>query len=349
LRDRDGDGQRAPVRDRDAEVRAQSAGRTRTPGSVTVAGIPGVPLPGGASWQPEPAAFEKVDALIRGYRPDVVACLEPPVRAHYPELLATLEYGKMVELSTKMTLVGHAACEIAGYRYTERRQTIGTLFGGCCFLADSFVDDFGPTATQEYLERIQILLTTGWFDVRTARERLFYAIVGRLFAARDVLDPILRQAIMLLFDAQRRDCELRLSLDFAALPRRQQLRLLRLCARDRSGHAITVLTGFVAPRIEISMLPYLFTAGALIMHIDDHGDCFADLRDGRLTYLNQVRNPAATLRKIFVQHVATLHAGLPPSEGRDLMLAFLTRYFLTRVEKHRLQKQRADSAWAVYE
>jgi hypothetical protein len=349
LTDRDDDGKRPPERDREANDRAHSAVRPPVLGSVAGAGVHGLPLPGDASWQPEPEAFAKVDELIRGYRGNVVACLEPTVRAHYPELLATLEYGKMLELSTKMTLVGHAACEIAGYRYNERRQTIGTLFGGCCFLADSFVDDFGPAATHEYLERIQILLTTGWFDVRTARERLFYAIVARLFAARDVLDPILRQAIMLLFDAQKRDCELRLSLDFAALPRRQQLRLLRLCARDRSGHAITVLTGFVAPRIEVSMLPYLFTAGALIMHIDDHGDCYADLRDGRLTYLNQVRNPAATLRKLFVEHVARLHAGLPPSEGRDLMLAFLTRYFLTRVEKHRLQKERADSAWAVYE
>jgi hypothetical protein len=349
LKDRDGDGRRPPERDREAEDRAQSAARPPASTSVAGAGIHGFPLTGGASWQPEPETFEKVDTLIRGYRGNVVACLEPTVQAHYPELLATLEYGKMLELSTKMTLVGHAACEIAGYRYNERRQMIGTLFGGCCFLADSFVDDFGPEATQEYLERIQILLTTGWFDVRTARERLFYAIVGRLFAARDVLDPILRQAIMLLFDAQRRDCELRLSMDFAALGRRQQLRLLRMCARDRSGHAITVLTGFVAPRIEVSLLPYLFTAGALIMHIDDHGDCYADLRDGRLTYLNQVRNPAVTLRKLFVEHVARLHAGLPPSEGRDLMLAFLTRYFLTRVEKHRLQKERAESAWAVYE
>ena len=50
--------------------------------------------------------------------------------------------------------------------------------------------------------------------------------------------------------------------------------MLRQCARDRSGHAITVLTGFVAPEIELSILPYLFTAGALIMHIDDHGDCY---------------------------------------------------------------------------
>jgi hypothetical protein len=306
-------------------------------------------LAGGASWQPDPEAFEKVDRLIRGYRGNVATCLEPTVRAHYPELLDGPEYPKMLELSTKMTLVGHASCEIAGYRYDERRRTIGTLFGCCCFLADSFVDDFGPAATQEYLERLRLLLTTGWFDVRSDRERLFYAVVGRLFAARDVLNPILRQAIMLLFDAQKRDCELRLSRDFAALSRRHQLRLLRVCARDRSGHAITVLTGFVAPRIDVATLPYLFTAGALIMHIDDHGDCYADLRDGRLTYLNQVRNPAATLRKIFVEHVARLDTGLPPGEGRDLMLAFLTRYFLTRIEKHRLEKERSDSAWTVYE
>jgi hypothetical protein len=311
--------------------------------------MPGLPLAGGAPWQPDPATFERVDTLIHEYRGDAVACLEPPVRAHYPELLQRQEYKKMLELSTKMTLVGHASCEIAGYPYDERRQTIGTLFGCCCFLADSFVDDFGPEATQEYLERLRLLLTTGWFDVRTERERLFYAIVSRLFAARDVFNPILRQAIMLLFDAQRRDCELRLSPDFAALPRRQQLRRLRVCARDRSGHAITVLTGFVAPNIALPTLPYLFTAGALIMHIDDHGDCYADLRDGRLTYQNQVKNPAATLRRLFVEHAAKLHAGLPPGEGRDLMLAFLTRYFLTRLEKHRLQKERLDSAWAVYE
>lgn len=340
---------RPPATDPEGTGRGQAAGRTPAAASVGAAGIPGLPLAGGAPWQPDPATFEKVDALIRGYRGNVVASLEPPVRAHYPELLETPEYGKMLELSTKMTLVGHAACEIAGFPYDERRRTIGTLFGCCCFLADSFVDDFGPEATQEYLERIRLLLTTGWFDVRTDRERLFYAIVGRLFAARDVLEPILRQAIMLLFDAQKRDCELRLSPDFAALPRRHRLRLLRVCARDRSGHAITVLTGFVAPRVEVSKLPYLFIAGALIMHIDDHGDCYADLRNGRLTYLNQVRNPAATLRKIFVEHAARLHAGLPPSEGRDLMLAFLTRYFLTRIEKHRLQKERAESAWAVYE
>jgi hypothetical protein len=350
LKHRDGNDERRPPAQRpEGRGRSPTGPLPKSTPAVGAAGIPGLPLTGDAPWQPDPETFEKVDALIRGYRAGAVACLEPPVRSHYPELLATPEYGKMLELSTKMTLVGHAACEIAGYSYDEHRQTIGTLFGCCCFLADSFVDDFGPEATREYLDRIRLLLTTGWFDVRTERERLFYAIVGRLFAARDVLDPILRQAIMLLFDAQKRDCELRLSRDFAALPRRARLRLLRVCARDRSGHAITVLTGFVAPRVEVAMLPYLFTAGALIMHIDDHGDCYADLRDGRLTYLNQVRNPAATLRKIFFEHAARLHAGLPPSDGRDLMLAFLTRYFLTRIEKHRLQKEHIGSAWAVYE
>jgi hypothetical protein len=288
---------------------------------------------------------------MRGYRSDVARDLRPLVEAHYPQLLTAGvdEYRKMVELSAKMTLVGHACCEIAGYCYDERRRAIGGLFGACCFLADSFIDDFGPAATREYVERLELLLTTGWFDVSTERERLFYSIVGRLFARRDVLDPMLRQAILLLFEAQKRDTELRLSGELQGLPRREQLLALRQCARDRSGHAITVLTGFVAPEIDLAKLPYLFTAGSLIMHIDDHGDCYADRRDGRLTYLNQVARPAATLRRLFVAHVERLHAGLPANPGRDLMIAFLTRYFLTRLEKHRLQRLRNESAWAVYE
>ncbi len=186
-----------------------------------------------APWQPDAATVARVDELMHRYRHEVVDCLQPAVAAHYPELLESDEYRKMLELSTKMTLVGHAACEIAGYPYDQRRQTIGTLFGGCCFLADSFIDDFGPAATQDYLERLRLLLTTGWFDVRSERERLFYTIVARLFAARDVLDPVLRQAIMLLFEAQRRDCELRLSEDFAGLTRRRQLRRANLCTRPQ--------------------------------------------------------------------------------------------------------------------
>ena len=70
---------------------------------------------------------------------------------------------------------------------------------------------------------------------------------------------------------------------------------------------------------------------------------------GGLPISTRYANPAATLRRIFVAHIARLYAGLPENEGRDLMIAFLTRYFLTRLEKHRLQKQRSESAWAVYE
>jgi hypothetical protein len=337
--------------DRPAAQAPGGSGAGDGTGSIGPAGVPRLSLPGHEPWYPDAAQLEKVETLMRGYRADVVACLEPAARAHYPELIEDGgdEYRKMVELSTKMTLVGHACCEIAGYPYDERRRTIAGLFGGCCFLADSFIDDFGPDATREYLERLELMLQTGWFDVRSDREQLFYAIVARLFAARDVLDPILRQAILLLFDAQKRDTELRLTGSAVDLPRRERLSLLRRCARDRSGHAITVLTGFVAPEIDLAVLPYLFTAGALIMHIDDHGDCYSDLRHGRLTYLNQVRSPAPTLRRIFVRHVARLHAGLPAGAGRDLMIAFLTRYFLTRLEKHRLQRERSESAWAVYE
>ena len=68
--------------------------RTRPSGSVAAAGTLGLPLRGDASWQPEPETFDEVDTLIRGYRGNVVACLEPPVQAHYPELLATPEYAR---------------------------------------------------------------------------------------------------------------------------------------------------------------------------------------------------------------------------------------------------------------
>ena len=121
------------------------------------------------------------------------------------------EYRKMFELSTKMNLVGHACTEIAGYEYDRRRQTIGTLFGACCFLADSFIDDFGEAATREYIDRLGLLLTEGWFEMRTDRERLFYVIVSRLFAERDILDPTIRQAILHLYQAQKQDVELRMT------------------------------------------------------------------------------------------------------------------------------------------
>ena len=86
------------------------------------------------------AATQRTDELMRRYRKLVSQTLEPLVRGYHPEMLAGArdEYRKMLELSTKMSLVGHACTEIAGFAYDERRQMIGALFGACCFLADSF-------------------------------------------------------------------------------------------------------------------------------------------------------------------------------------------------------------------
>jgi hypothetical protein len=255
----------------------------------------------------------------------------------------------MMELSTKMTVVGQAVTESAGHDYDRRRQTIASLYGGCCFLADSFIDDFGAEATREYLERFETLLTSGWFEVRTERERLFYVIIARLFADRDVLQPTLRQAILLLFEAQRRDVELRLPGRLRSATPRSRLAQLHQCARDRSGHAIGVLSAFLLPDIPLAYLNVIFAAGALIMHIDDHGDCYADLHHRRVTYMNQVRHPVRVLRRIFLAHVGRLVQGLPDNDGRELLIAFLTRYYLTRLAKHRQQRKHGASAWAVYE
>src|SRR5687768_7971045 len=108
-----------------------------------------------------------------------------------------------------MTLVGHAATTVAGHPYDARRRRIASLFGACCFLADSFIDDFGDQAARDYLDRFELLLTRGWFHPRTDRERLFFAIISRLFLERHVLQPGLRQAVLLLYEAQRRDVEMR--------------------------------------------------------------------------------------------------------------------------------------------
>jgi hypothetical protein len=291
----------------------------------------------------------RIDALSAGYRARVRETLEPLVMVYYPELLATSpgEYRKMLELSTKMTLVGHACTEVAGYAFDERRRRIAILFGGCCFLADSFLDDFGVAATRTYLERFAALLATGWFETRSARERLFYVIIARLFTERDVLDPILRQAILRLHTAQELDVRLRL--DGAALLLQQRRTALRHCARNRSGHAIILLSVFLVPCIPLDYLMAIFWAGALIMFIDDHGDCHADLKDGRITYMNQMRDPERALRRIFDRHMEKLEASLPPGGGRDLLLGFLARYFRTRMAKHRHQKRTGGSAWDVYE
>jgi hypothetical protein len=305
-----------------------------------------------SNWDPGPAARARVDQLIQLYRKRVGAHLAPLVRKHHPAMLtqAQDEYRKMLELSAKMNVVGHACTEIFGYSYDARRQRIGSLFGACCFLADSFIDDFGERATREYLERLEVLLTEGWFDLRTDRERLFFAILSLLFFERDILHPAVRQAILQLYAAQKLDVDLRLGRGKSrGPPRRAELNLLKRCARNRSGHAILMLSAFLVPELPLNRLGPLFTAGALIMFIDDHGDCYSDLHDDRITFMNQVRHPERTLKTIFMTHIMRLAGELPASGGRDLLIAFLTRYYLTRLEKHRQQMKQGGSAWAVHE
>jgi hypothetical protein len=304
------------------------------------------------AWDPGPSARARVDHLIQRYRKNVSAQLTPLVRTYNPAMLteAQDEYRKMLELSAKMNVVGHACTEIFGFDYDERRQSIGSLFGACCFLADSFIDDFGEKATREYLQRLEILLTEGWFELRSDRERLFFVIVSRLFTERDLLHPTVRQAILQLYAAQKQDVDLRLCGE--TTPRtlqRAQLNLLKCCARNRSGHAILVLSAFLVPELPLAQLSLMFTAGALVMFIDDHGDCYSDRQSRRITFMNQVKYPERTLKGIFLTHIARLAGGLPPSDGRDLLIAFLTRYYLTRIEKHRQQKVKGGSAWAVHE
>jgi len=303
-----------------------------------------------APWQPSALARERVGSLIALYRDKAREILYPLVLAHYPAMLANdgIEYRKMIELSTKMMVVGNACTEILGHDYDERRQMIGGLFGGCCFLADSFLDDFGEEVAQSYVARFGEFLSTGWFELKTDRERLFYVIIARLFVERDILHPIARQAIVLLHRAQAEDVAMRSEFGGAASSRRS-LANLKICARNRSGHAILVLCVFLVPQIPLERLTTLFAAGALVMYIDDHGDSFADLTDRRVTFMNQVTRPERTLRRLFLAHVGRLYGELPAGNGRDLLIAFLTRYYVTRVEKNRHQRRQAGSAWAVYE
>jgi hypothetical protein len=302
-----------------------------------------------APWQPNAAARERVGMLIARYRDSAREILYPLVLGHYPAMLAddAIEYRKMIELSTKMMVVGNACTEILGAAYDRRRQMIAGLYGGCCFVADSFLDDFGEDVALDYVGRFGELLATGWFELRTDRERLFYAIVARLFTERDILDPVARQAVALLHRAQAEDVAMRSECGAAAAPGR--LASLKVCARNRSGHAILVLCAFLVPQLPLERLSTLFAAGALVMYIDDHGDSFADLTDRRVTFMNQVTRPERTLHRLFLAHIGRLYRELPAGDGRDLLIAFLTRYYVTRVEKNRQQRRQAGLAWAVYE
>lgn len=127
--------------------------------------------------------------------------------------------------------------DATGVEFTGHRQLISALYGGCCFLADSFIDDYGEAIALQYVCRFERLITTGWFEVKNDREQLFWVIISRIFGLCNIFDPMLRQAIFSLFLAQRRDIELRSNAaTFQKLPRASKLKLLKTCARDRSGH-----------------------------------------------------------------------------------------------------------------
>jgi hypothetical protein len=305
------------------------------------------------SWPPGADSPPDLDALIRSQRKRVEKNLSGLVRRYYPSMMTAskrLEYRKMVELSNKMSLVGLACSLIAGYPFDARRLWISSLFGACCFLGDSFLDDFGEEAAREYLNRYELLITRGWFEIRNERERLFYVILSRLFAERDLLDVMLRQAIVGLYLSQKRDVNMRTELPEARfVPRRRQLQLLRECARDRSGHAITVLSLLLVPDMPLRYHSLIYAAGSLIMHIDDHGDCHFDRYHNRLTFMNQVKDPVRALHAIFERSIARIKDGLPESTGRDLLISFLYRYYRTRLRKHRLEKSRGALSWTVYE
>jgi hypothetical protein len=304
------------------------------------------------TWIPARDDLSTVDSLMKTYRERVRATLVPLVERYCPSIAKGpgIEIEKMLELSAKMTMVGHACAEVAGAGFDAHRMTISTLYGGCCFLADSFIDDYGDEAARDYVSRFERLLTKGWFDIRNDREELFYVIISRLFSRRNAFDPMVRQAILSLFRAQRRDIFLRLDApSLRALPRRTQLRVLKLCARDRSGHGILVLAHFVAPGMSLTCHGLLYLSGALIMYIDDHGDYFADKRCNRITYINQVAFPESTLRKMHADTMRRLTGELPENNGKRLLCTFLYRYFTTRIEKHNREREKGGLSWSVYE
>lgn len=304
-------------------------------------------------WRPTPSTTAEISTLIAQFRVSAETHLLPMVQKYCPSLLessAQAEYRKLIELTTKMQMVGQACTEIAGFEFDSRRRRIACLFGACCFLGDAFLDDYGETASRDYVSRFHTLLTRGWFDVKTDRERAFYVVISRLFSCRDVFQPMLRQAICRLFEVQRLDVELSLGYDqLRKLSRARKLALLRSCARDRSGHAITALTLFLVPEAPLMNHHLLYRAGALIAQIDDFGDYYFDVAFKKMTYINQIRRPRQRLTEYFKETIGLLDRRLAESHGRELLKGFLHRYFITRLAKHESERRLRKRALPVYE
>jgi hypothetical protein len=65
--------------------------------------------------------------------------------------------------------------------------------------------------------------------------------------------------------------------------------------------------------------------------------------------MNQVPDPAKTLRMLYNETLSLIRTRLPQGRGLDLMSGFLYRYFITRLEKHEREKAHGGLSWAVYE
>jgi hypothetical protein len=169
--------------------------------------------------------------------------------------------------------------------------------------------------------------------------------MARLFTERDILQPMLRQAICSLFKVQALDVALTLLTENS----RPGIHALRRCGRDRSGHAITVLTLFLVPELPLRVHHVLYSTGSLISYIDDYGDFYFDRMQGKATYMNTVQNPARVLTRTFGETLALIDRALEPSHGRELLKTFLHRYFTTRLRKHEREGCRQDSSRPVYE
>jgi hypothetical protein len=304
-------------------------------------------------WRPDEAINSEIDVLLESYRASAKKNLRSIVDKYCCSLVtagAGAEYRKLIELSAKMQMVGHAWTEIAGFPFDLRRQKISSFFGACCFLGDSFLDDYGKAASREYIQRFEVFLRKGWFDIRNDKERVFYIVLCRLFSERDILQPMLRQAICSLFQVQKLDVELSLNVKkFHKLSHLQKLSLLKRCGRDRSGHAITCLALFLIPEFPLPHHHLLFKTGSLISYIDDFGDYYFDLALKKMTYMNCIRHPAKVLAGIFQETTSLLDRQLRNSHGRQLLKGFLYRYFTTRLRKHQNEKVRRDSTRPVYE
>lgn len=296
---------------------------------------------------------QEIDTHLNKLRQEADDVLRPLAATYYPFMVENddgSEFRKMRELSTKMMLVGQACAEITGYKFSEKLIMLSALFGGCCFLGDSFIDDYNEEETRNYIQRLERLLTEGWFEINNDREKLFYVIVTRLFSECDVFEGKTRQAIFGQFLAQKRDALWRLDhRELLALSQDEKINALFQCANDRGGYVTLVLSLILTQGLSLHHQHLLYEAGKLFMHIDDHGDHHQDKYNERYTYMNCVDNPVHKLEELFNNIVTKIKSDLPENSGRDILTNFLTRYYYTRLKKHILEQNRGSSRWVIYE